>query len=216
MKTLSLAIATAAIVLASCSSSKKAAFQEYDDVYYNPNNADTQVATAPAATAVSPQEAMTAQPIAQEQVYSESQVSADENLSDYERYSMQREAEMLGQSYAPEGSEALYATQYQEYDTVYQTSEYGQESAPVVVNNYYSNPNDYYYSSNLRRFSDSYYGWDYYDPYYTDMYHYSGRPMHWGMSIGWGYPGWGVGFSYGYPYYRSYYPSHYGYGYGGY
>ncbi len=37
----------------------------------------------------------------------------------------------------------------------------------LVVNNYYNDPNDYYYSSNLRRFSDEYYGWDYYDPYYT-------------------------------------------------
>ena len=92
----------------------------------------------------------------------------------------------------PEGSEALYASQYQEYDSINQVSQYGQESAPVVVNNYnyYSDPNDYYYSSNLRRFSDNYYGWDYYDPYYTDLYFYTGRPMHWGMSIGWGYPGW--------------------------
>ncbi len=38
MKTLPLAIIGAAIVLASCSSSKQAASSEYDDVYYNPNN----------------------------------------------------------------------------------------------------------------------------------------------------------------------------------
>ncbi len=118
---------------------------------------------------------------------------------------LQKEAEMLGESYELDGSEALYATQYQEYDSLNQVSAYGQESAPVVVNNYnyYSDPNDYYYSSNLRRFSDDYYGWNYYDPYYTDLYFYSGRSSHWGMNIGWGYPR--FGFSYGYPYYSSYY-----------
>ena len=136
MKTLPLVIATAAIVLASCSSSRYAASSEYDDIYYNPNRAERQAAKAQAEQAVSAQEAMTAQPIAQEPVSSETQVSADENLSDYERYSMQREAEMLGESYTPEGSETLYAAQYQEYDSVNLGSEYGQESAPVVVNNY--------------------------------------------------------------------------------
>ena len=210
MKTLNFTIIGLALVLASCSSSKYAASSEYDDVYYNPSIAETQVAT-PVHTVVPPQAAMAAQPIAQEPVYAESQYYADDNLSDYEKYQMQREAEMLGETYQPEGSEALYVNQYQEYDSLTEVSQYGQESTPVIINNnYYSDPNDYYYSSNLRRFSDDYYGWDYYDPYYTSRYFYSGRSMHWGMNIGFGYPGWGMG-------YGSYYPSHYGYGgYGGY
>ena len=219
MKTLALAITGTALVLASCSSTKYSA-AEYDDVYYNPNQANMQAVAAaetPVVTqpAVTPQEAMNAQPMSQAPVYNDDQAVAQEELSDYEKYWMEREAEMLGESYEPEGSEALYVNQYESYDTLNEVSEYGEASPPVIVNNYYMDPNDYYYSSNLRRFSDAYYGWDYYDPYYTDLYFYTGRPMHWGINIGWGYPGWGLGFSYGYPYYGGYYPS-YGWGYGGY
>ena len=46
MKTLSLAIISAAIVLASCSSTKNTAASEYDDVYYNPNKVKRQEAAA--------------------------------------------------------------------------------------------------------------------------------------------------------------------------
>ena len=209
MKTLSLAIISAAIVLASCSSSKYAAATEYDDVYYNPN---TVTATPPSYVAqepvVSSQDAMNAQALNQEQSYTKTAPAANEGLSDYELYKLQKEAEMLGEGYAPEGSEALYAEQYVEYDTL---GKYGQEQAPVIINNYYSDPTDYYYSSSLRRFSDNYYGWNYYDPYYTDMYWYTGSPFSWGLSLGWGFPGWGMRFSYGYPYYRSYYPYYGGY-----
>jgi hypothetical protein len=217
MKTLPLAIIGAAIVLTSCSSAKYAASSEYDDVYYNPNRAEKQAVIVVEEPVATPVETITAQPIVQEQVYLESQAYTDENLSDYELYKIQREAEMLGETYEPQGSEALYVQQYQEVDTLVQ---YGEEKAPVIVNNYnyYSDPNDpndYYYSSNLRRFSDEYYGWDYYDPYYTD-YYYPGSRFRWGMSMGWGYPGMGFGFSYGNPYYGSYYPSYWGGGYGGY
>jgi len=210
MKTLSLAIISAAIVLASCSSSQQTASSEYDDVYYNPNAAAKQATTAATVQepVVTSQDAMNAQAMNQEQSYTKSVATTDENLSDYEVYKLQQEAEMLGEYYAPEGSEALYSEQYVEYDTL---GQYGQEGAPVIINNnYYTDPNDYYYSSNLRRFSDSYSGWNYYDPYYTDMYFYTGSPYSWGISMGFGYPGWGMGFSYGYPY-RPYY----GYGYGG-
>jgi hypothetical protein len=213
MKTLSLALITAAFVLASCSTTKQAASAEYDDVYYNPNQVEKQATNTVAAqpAAVTPQQAMSAQPLYQEPANSQPVAAANENLSDYEIYRMQQEAEMLGESYAPEGSEALYAEQYVEYDTL---GEYGQKGAPVIVNNYnyYTDPTDYYYSSSLRRFSDNYYGWNYYDPYYTDMYWYTGSPFSWGISMGFGYPGWGMGFSYGNPY-RPYYG--YGYGYGG-
>ena len=137
---------------------------------------------------------MTAQPVQQEPVYKKTQTNTDENLSDYELYRRNKEAEMLGETYEPEGSEALYADQYQEYDSINEVSQYGQESAPVVINNYYNDPNNYYYSSNLRRFSDNYYGWDYYDPFYTDLYFYTGRPMSWGMRMGWGYPYYGYSY----------------------
>ena len=188
MKTLPIAIISAVIVLASCSSTKQTAASEYDDVYYNPNKverqpnnaraAEEEVATAAAATSVAA--GPTTQgvvPTVQEPVYGEYQTMGNEEMSDYERYQLQKEAEMLGESYAPQGSEALYATQYQEYDSLQLANE---GIAPVVVNNYnyYSDPNDYYYSSNLRRFSDEYYGWNYYDPYYTNLYNYTRMPMH--------------------------------------
>ncbi len=44
---------------------------------------------------------------------------------------MQQEAEMLGETYEPQGSEAIYAEQYQENANPAQVSQYGQESAPV-------------------------------------------------------------------------------------
>ena len=136
MKTLSLAIISAAIVLASCSSSKHTAATEYDDVYYNPNNVET---STPAAVVtqepgVSYQQANNAQAVYQEPNYTKSVVSTDENLSDYEVYKLQQEAEMLGEYYAPEGSEGLYSEQYIAYDSV---GQYGQENAPVIINNYY-------------------------------------------------------------------------------
>ena len=231
MKTLPLAILSTAIVLASCSSTKNTAASEYDDIYYNPNKVerdskkqakkDAEIALAVeqalaeqqsvSGQQTEPQTTMTAMAVNQEPVYGEYQVMGDENMSDYERYQLQREAEMLGETYAPEGSEALYANQYQEYDSIQQVGVYDQASAPVVVNNYnyYTDPNEYYYSSNLRRFSDEYYGWNYNDPYYSSPYGYGGRGPRWGMSMGYGMGyGMGIGFSWGYP--------GYGYGYGRY
>ena len=126
MKTLSLAIISAAIVMASCSSSKHTAASEYDDVYYNPSAVATPAYSSAIAQepAVTSQDAMNAQALNQQQSYTKSVATADENLSDYEIYKLQREAEMLGEGYTPEGSEALYSEQYVEYDTL---GEYGQE-----------------------------------------------------------------------------------------
>ena len=69
MKTLSLAIISAAFVLASCSSSKQTAASEYDDVYYNPNKVARQAAKAAAVQepVVTSQDAMNAQAMNQEQ-----------------------------------------------------------------------------------------------------------------------------------------------------
>ena len=141
MKTLSLAIISAAIVLASCSSSKQTAATDYDDVYYNPTKAAKQETAATVQEpVVTSQDAMYAQAMNQEQSYTNSVATTDENLSDYEVYKLQQEAEMLGGYYAPEGSEALYSEQYIEYDTL---GQYGLKGAPVIVNNnYYTDPND--------------------------------------------------------------------------
>ncbi len=96
MKTLSLAIISVAIVLASCSSPRYAASSEYDDVYYNPTMAPTQTAVVVEEPVVTPQAAMNAQPIAQAPVYTESQVNVNDNLSDYERYQITKRGGDVG------------------------------------------------------------------------------------------------------------------------
>ena len=140
MKTIQFAILGTAIILTSCSAAKQTASTEYDDVYYNPNQAGEQAVLVETPQAAAEQ-VIVAQPMVQEQVYANTQATQNENLSDYELYRMQQEAEMLGETYEPQGSEALYANQYQAYDTLSQVSQYGQESAPVVINNYYSDKN---------------------------------------------------------------------------
>ena len=180
MKTLTFFLIGSALILASCSSSRYVASREYDDVYYNPDVAERQASAVVQEPVLRPEEAMSAQPVPREQTYAEPEGYAEEDLSDYEKYWMQKEAEMLGETYEPQGSEAAYASQYEQYDSIDQASRYGEESAPVIVNNYnyYYDPNDYYYSSNLRRFSDRYYGWDYYDPFYTSLYWYTLSLIH--------------------------------------
>jgi len=116
MKTLHLAILGTAIVLTSCSSSKQTAYSEYDDVYYNPKKAEKaeKQASIVEELEVVPEQIVVAAPMVQEQAYTTAQVYQDENLSDYEKYKMQQEAEMLGETYyEPQGSEALYVDQFQ-------------------------------------------------------------------------------------------------------
>ncbi|MBN1131422.1 MAG: hypothetical protein JXA39_00005, partial [Bacteroidales bacterium] len=240
MKTLNLILLSLAVAAFSCTSPRFSASSEYDDVYYNPGTVEKQVEIAVhQPVAAEPQPVITAEQVQNVQPIPREQEAVTESpqegeLSDYEKYRMEMEAEMLGESYDMSGSEAAYYDQYQYYDSLNQGTQ--TKESPVIINNnyYYTDPNDYYYSSNLRRFSDEYYGWDYYDPYYTDLYFYTGRPFHWGINIGMGYPYWGMGYSYGYPYsswgwgsyydpwyspfYYDYYPGYYGYspGYYGY
>jgi hypothetical protein len=42
---------------------------------------------------------------------------------------------------------------------------------------------DFYYSSRLRRFYYPYWGCGFWDPWYTDLFFYTGNPMFWGSSI---------------------------------
>ena len=128
MKTLTLAILSAAIILSSCSSTKKTTTSNGDDVYYNPGQEVEQAVTPVSEPGVTPVETISAESAA---------------LSDYERYRLQQEAQMLGETYEPEGSEALYVEQYQLTDSIVQGAVIGQETAPVIVNNYnyYTDPN---------------------------------------------------------------------------
>jgi len=190
MKTLTIILTSAAFLLASCGSTGYTTYSGYDDVYYNPEEAQPVVSES---AAVTPEVAMNTKAL-----YQEDTVNYNE-LSDYERYRLEMEGELSDQGYEPEQNETAYQERYNE-DTVVPT---------VINNNYYYDTDDYYYSSRLRRFSDEFYGWDYYDPYYTNMYFYTGSPWHWGMNIGWGYPSYYRGYYSPYSYYGGYYPYSY-------
>jgi hypothetical protein len=214
MKTLPVILAATAFILASCGSSRYSAYGDYDDVYYNPATDPNAVPAVTQTTttyepAITPEKAMAARP------YEDTAYSTQE-LSDYEKYRMQMESEMMGESYDTEGSESMYNEQYNENYSDVQ----GEEKAPVIINNNYYGTDDYYYSSRIRRFSDNFYGWDYYDPYYTNLHFYTGIPYGWGFSMSYGYPYYSYGFS-PYSYYSPYwhggwYPGYYGSWYGNY
>ena len=86
-----------------------------------------------------------------------------------------------------------------------------------ITNNYYDNDDyyDYAYTARLRRFNHSC-GWNYYDPYYTNLYWYDYNPYSYGVSLYTTYHWWGVTTTFGYnswwPSYGSSwcYPSYYG------
>ncbi|HRH66427.1 MAG TPA: hypothetical protein PLU53_09025, partial [Bacteroidia bacterium] len=119
----------------------------------------------------------------------------------------------------------------EDYSTSTQTQD-GQGNT-YITNNYY-NEDDYYdyaYSARLRRYYNPVIGYNYYDPYYTNMYWYDYNPTSWGVSIYLGYNwwaptyyysapfcygsiGWGYNSWYGSPWYGGYYsPYSYWHGY---
>jgi hypothetical protein len=117
------------------------------------------------------------------------------------------------------------------YSTTEQHSD--ENGNTYVTNNYNGDYYDYEYSSKIRRFYEPAYGYNYYDPYYTNSYWYDYNPYSWGVSIYLGYNWWApsayyynpfcyggfsVGFGYGYGYYGGYpyYPSYPVYPYYGY
>jgi hypothetical protein len=94
-------------------------------------------------------------------------------------------------------------------------TDYNNDGTGTVINNYYMDDYDYYYSSRINRFHRSYAAFDYYSPVFTDSYWYNYKPFSWGVSI-YGRSGFGFGFSFNYPvYYYDYgYNNWYGYNYG--
>ncbi|MBP5614895.1 MAG: hypothetical protein J6X35_12225, partial [Bacteroidales bacterium] len=85
-----------------------------------------------------------------------------------------------------------YSTTTENRQPDYTTTE--NQGGTTVINNYYFDMDDYYdyaYSARLRRFySPAYYGWSYYDPWFTNGYWYSRYPGDWGISIYLGYSFW--------------------------
>lgn len=117
----------------------------------------------------------------------------------------------------------------QDYDDVYldndYSSNYSTANPRIVVNNYY-NDNEFYYASRINRFHRSYAVFDYYSPFYTDLYWYTYSPVSLGFSIYRGGLGFSIGYNFSYPiYYTSPYyyydwnwydPYYYSYNYWGY
>ena len=129
---------------------------EYDDVYYIPSDkksvqSSDKTEVAPSST-VSPQK---------------------QEVSDYEKYinSLSNQSAKSKQIQPQINEDSL---EYAE-DPNYAGSEYAEkDGSTYVTNNYYSNPNDYYYASQIRRFYDPFYSAGYYDPWYSDPYFYGG------------------------------------------
>ncbi len=169
---------------------------EYDDLYYIPS--DKKTVESSDKTEVVPSSTVTPH---------------NQGLSDYEKYinSLSKQNTKSKQIQPQLDEDSL---EYAE-DPNYAGSEYAEkDGSTYVTNNYYSNPNDYYYASQIRRFYDPFYSAGYFDPWYSDPYFYGGG---FSMSIGFGF---GMSYGYGYPYYgygNPYYGygnPYYGYGYG--
>jgi hypothetical protein len=218
MKNLTYISIIATLLLASCSSGTYSTSGNYDDAYYTPKSAsqyaetkqDVPTNSSVRTESLNPEKVQQTTPIPQSQ-----EPSKYDGLTDYERYALQKENQLLSDDtiYSDEGEyyyddatdEGYYADEY--YDD--------EDNKSVIVNNYYNYDDDYdyYYTSRLRRFHSPHHGWNYYDPFYTDLYYYNYDPFYWGVSI---YSG--FGYSFGYRPYYYYHPHYYNpyYGYGGY
>ena len=62
------------------------------------------------------------------------------------------------------------------YDSEYNTN-YDAEYYDYEQDDFFYEEQPYFYSSRIRRFHRSYYGFDYYDPCYVDAYYYGYDPM---------------------------------------
>jgi len=224
MKTTIKILTIATLLLASGSGFNYAFSQEVDDVYFTPKkNAKQTTGTERVSTTESPVGNESLQP----KTENVAAPQETDGMTDYERYSLEKEKEFLGKgtvntTLAKEAvRDTLYSEDMQEESVpVYSTYE-DTDDGGTVINNYYldNNDYDYFYTSRIRRFHSPYYGYNYYDPWYSDMYFYNYDPFYWGTSIYLGYNWGGFGYNYYYPsfysnhYYYDYY-SPYGYGYG--
>ena len=201
MRTSTLLLLTSLLYITSCTTGKYTASREYDDVYSSKSDKNVQ-ASAPA------QQNNTTQPADYSSPQnSERRESIGNDETGNQRFDYNTQNENQANQQQPD-----YTTTQQEGGNTY------------VTNNYY-NEDDYYdyaYSSRLRRFYHPV-GWGYYDTYYTNSYWYDYNPYSWGISIYCGYSfwqphhSWGITMGYGYPgYYNDPWHNPYYGGYGGY
>ena len=210
MRKITLLLVTTMLYITSCTTGKYTASREYDDVYYS--KADK-----------------AGQPVLVSNTSSEQNNNAKPD--DYSTSQNGEKRESIGNDESA-NQRFDYNTPNDQTSNQQQpdyTSTQQQGGNTYVTNNYY-NDDDYYdyaYSSRVRRFYHPC-GWGYYDTYYTNSYMYDYNPYSWGVSIYLGYnwwqphymsaSSWGITMGYGYPGYYSYDPwyNHYygGYGYG--
>ena len=110
---------------------------------------------------------------------------------------------------APASVEDKHANPSQ--DEYYQEIEEYDDGTNVISSYYGDDYNDYTYSSRIRRFHRRDY-YDYYSPYYTNVYYYNGVSSCWGTSVyyyspwsyydTWGGNSWNIGYYSPYSYYR--------------
>ena len=187
MKTKFFIISLIALISGSCSSSKIASNQNFqDDVYYNPSTTRT------VTTVVAP-----ASGVSQVAANSYTAVSPSDmvGMSDYERYRLALES---GQS-VEEATASVRSAPVEYYDApesenyghiqyayVETTQAQDKQGNTYITNNFYDDS----YSARINRFSGPYLGFSYFDPwYYGPSYRFGYSSYYgWNMSFGWGYP----------------------------
>ena len=210
MKTRILITLVAALVIGSCSSSKVASYQSYeDDVYFNPKAANATVAPRYAGSAYATSS------VAADSYTAVSPTDNNTGMSNYERYILAlesgqsvEEATAYVKSAPVEYYDAPAGNGQMQYAYVETSQTQDKQGNTYITNNYYDDS----YAARINRFSGPYLGFSYFDPwYYGPSYRFGYSSYYgWNMSFGWGYPyysSWYSPYRYGYydPWYRPYY-----------
>lgn len=201
------------VMLSACS----ATYQKrsvYDDVYYSKKNAGT-----PSVSTIISEGANTGV------VKSENNITTSEKVpvenAEYNNDAGYYSDSLYSEYNNDEGVNSNRKLNYSNSETYYD-----ENGTSFVTNNYYYDDYyDYEYASRLKRFYDPYFGWSYYNEFYTNYYWYTYDPWLWGVSIYIGSPGWYSNSYYWDPYWGGYYNNwrwgsphwawggYYGYGY---
>ncbi|HQK36660.1 MAG TPA: hypothetical protein PLC81_03415, partial [Bacteroidales bacterium] len=160
-------------VLTACSAGFQTTGTVTDDIYYSPKDR--------AVVASAPVPASTAQV---SQPDRENNAGENQTMSDYERYRLAKEQQLYASDTTAASGQQEYYSSREEGENYQSDYVPDDRNKSVVINNYYDyDPYDYYYTSRIRRFHSSYYwGWGYYDPFFTDLYWYTYNPWDWGIS----------------------------------
>ncbi|TVR74758.1 MAG: hypothetical protein EA408_01540, partial [Marinilabiliales bacterium] len=190
-----------ALIAGACSSGTHLS-TGYDDLYYTPGDEPVATVTEVTREVVPERDARAVNAAAQQEVrYA------------WEEYGVTPNDTIYFEDYYVVGRDTLA------YEQVHHAQQHYADGHVTNIYNIYD-PNQYYWSTRMRRFHSDYYYGGYYDPFYTDFYWRSLNRYHFGFSWGWHrpfyspfhYSPWHSSFYFGYSpwHYR-----HWGYGYGG-